>query len=264
MNTLTTSKTPVTMTSLELVEFINAFRQEQAARAGQEFPSRRFAELQHKDFLEKVPVVLGERCAEFSADLPDSYGRPRKGYRFPKREACLMAMSYSYELQAAVYDKMTYLEATAHLSLPDFTNPVIAARAWADAQEQKQLAEKRVLLLEAKAEEDKPKVELADAILGSSNALPVGSFAKILCQNGYDTGRDRLYAWLRDRGYLCSQSESRNLPKQQYVDAGYFDIEEYTYQRRGDDTNYISTKALITGRGQKFILDKFREEFGIC
>jgi len=102
-----------TMTSLELVDFINAHRQQQAEQAGQPFPSKGFAKLEHKHFLDKVPEVLGERSAEFSADLPDSYGRPRRGYRFPKREACLMAMSYSYELQAAVFDHMTDLEEQA-------------------------------------------------------------------------------------------------------------------------------------------------------
>lgn len=101
----------VTMTSLELVDFINGHRRQQAELAGAEFPSTQHPTLLHKNFLAKVPEVLGaETSAKFSADLPDRYGRPRKGYRFPKRESCLMAMSYSYELQAAVFDHMTALE----------------------------------------------------------------------------------------------------------------------------------------------------------
>lgn len=81
----------VSMTSLELVEFINAHRSRQSAETGS-----KFALLMHKSFLGKVPEVLGEQAsAKFIADLPDSYGRPRKGYSFPKRESCLMAMSYS-------------------------------------------------------------------------------------------------------------------------------------------------------------------------
>ena len=67
--------TQATMTSVELVDLINAFRKEQANAAGQKFPSDGFSVLQHKDFLDKVPVVLGEeRSAEFSANVPDSYG----------------------------------------------------------------------------------------------------------------------------------------------------------------------------------------------
>lgn len=89
----------VTMTSLGMVEYINSQR-----KKGE-------PELQHKHFLAKVLQVLGEETsAIFLADLPDSYGRSRRGYRFPKREACLMAMSYSYDLQAKVFDRMTALE----------------------------------------------------------------------------------------------------------------------------------------------------------
>lgn len=110
MTDLTIGGPAATMTSLELVDFINAHRKQQAEQAGQAFPSDEFPELLHKNFLAKAPEVLGERSAEFAADLPDSYGRSRRGYRFPKRESCLMAMSYSYELQAAVFDHMTALE----------------------------------------------------------------------------------------------------------------------------------------------------------
>ncbi|MFA5633140.1 MAG: hypothetical protein WC997_16650 [Porticoccaceae bacterium] len=122
----------VTMTSLEMVEFINGQR-------GEDEP-----ELLHKNFLAKVPEVLGKRSAEFLADLPDSYGRPRKGYRFPKREACLMAMSYSYELQAAVFDKMTELEKqlAGKQQMPAIPKTLPEAlRLAADLAEQKQIVE---------------------------------------------------------------------------------------------------------------------------
>lgn len=70
--------------------------------------------------------MLGERSAEFSANLPDLYGRPRKGYVFQKREACLMAMSYSYDIQAKVYDRMTELEAKqAHDPSLLLSDPVV-------------------------------------------------------------------------------------------------------------------------------------------
>lgn len=88
------------MSSLEMVEFINSQR-----KPGE-------GKLQHKHFLTKVPQVLGEvGSAKFSA----TYVHPQNGqtypcYHFPKREACLMAMSYSYELQAKVFDRMTELE----------------------------------------------------------------------------------------------------------------------------------------------------------
>lgn len=89
----------VTMTSLELVEYINSLRDADAAN------------LTHADFMKKVPKVLDEKDAGFFSDIYfDTYGREQRCYRFQKREACLMAMSYSYDLQAKVYDHMTALE----------------------------------------------------------------------------------------------------------------------------------------------------------
>lgn len=103
----------ITMTSLELVDLINDHRKSQAESAGQSFPCEEFPELTHANLLQKVDKVLGKRSHSFECDLPDTYGRPRRGYRFPKREACLLAMSYSYELQASVFDRMTALEQRA-------------------------------------------------------------------------------------------------------------------------------------------------------
>lgn len=121
INTLTLTASTVTMTSLKLVEFINAHRKELAEVAGVPFPSKGYAKLEHKSLLAKVPEVLGaETSAKFFADLPDSYGRLQPVYRLPKREACLMAMSYSYALQARVYDHMTELEARQAAG-PDLT-----------------------------------------------------------------------------------------------------------------------------------------------
>lgn len=93
---------PVTMTSLELVDFINS------ERGADE------AELRHDHFMAKVPKVLGKTAPKFlgTVQRPQPAGgvRDYPCYRFPKREACLMAMSYSYELQAKVFDRMTQLE----------------------------------------------------------------------------------------------------------------------------------------------------------
>lgn len=88
----------VTMTSLELVDFING-------RRAEDDPV-----LDHADFMKKVPRVLKKDAGKFSDIYFDSMNRRQKCYRFPKRESCLMAMSYSYDLQAAVFDYMTELE----------------------------------------------------------------------------------------------------------------------------------------------------------
>lgn len=110
LGVLTSGKEP-TMSSLEMVDYINADRKAKAEAEGLTFPCKEYRVLQHKDFLKKTPKVLGEEhSAKFFAQYKDSTGRYLPCYQFPKREACLMAMSYSYELQAQVFDHMTELE----------------------------------------------------------------------------------------------------------------------------------------------------------
>lgn len=95
----------VSMTSLEIVEFINSRRPEGSA------------ELRHADFMAKVPKVLGEVGERnFSFTYFDSQNKERPCYRFPKRESMLMAMSYDYAAQAAIYDRWQELEIQVHQS----------------------------------------------------------------------------------------------------------------------------------------------------
>ncbi|WP_224554355.1 Rha family transcriptional regulator [Pectobacterium versatile] len=100
-----------TMSSLQMVAYINDERKSKAKAEGLSFPCKKYRVLQHKHILAKAPKVLGEEhSAKFLAQYKDSTGRDLPCYQFPKREACLMAMSYSYELQAAVYDYMEELD----------------------------------------------------------------------------------------------------------------------------------------------------------
>ena len=94
----------VTMSSLELVEFINTQR-------GQDK-----VQLRHDHFMAKVPKVLGFHAPKFLGTQKYGNGNSREICLFPKREACLMAMSYSYELQALVYDHMTAQEVQAQMA----------------------------------------------------------------------------------------------------------------------------------------------------
>ena len=75
MNSISIVSNTVTMTSLELVDYINSQREADEP------------ELTHANFLAKVPKVLGETSHSFECDLPDAYRRARRGYRFPKRDA---------------------------------------------------------------------------------------------------------------------------------------------------------------------------------
>jgi len=108
-----------TMNSLEIVSLINSMR-------GEEDP-----ELRHSDFLAKVPKVLSGGERNFSSSYLSEQNKELPCYNFPKREACLLAMSYSYELQAAVFDRMTELETQA--------NSAALTELWNVEQNQKRL-----------------------------------------------------------------------------------------------------------------------------
>ena len=145
MNALISTVNPVTMTSLELVDYINSERIAEANSLCTDDMAVRAAELRHDDFLRKVPKVLGEEVARnFAGYYKASNGKQNPMYSFPKREACLMAMSYSYDLQAKVFDRMTELEQrnSPVIAMPNFSNPAEAARAWALEYEARQTAER--------------------------------------------------------------------------------------------------------------------------
>ena len=120
----------LTMTSIAIVEYINDERGDGVAQ------------LAHSDFLKKVHQVLGEKDAgNFSSIYLDSMNREKPCYNFPKREACLMVMSYSYDIQAKIFDRWQELEVKNAKPLPNFANPAEAARAWAIEYEARIFAE---------------------------------------------------------------------------------------------------------------------------
>ena len=88
----------LTMSSLELVEYINAERGDGVAQ------------LRHDSFMDKVQQVLGADAPKFIGTQTYGNNNTRNIYNFPKREACLMAMSYSYDLQAKIFDRWQELE----------------------------------------------------------------------------------------------------------------------------------------------------------
>lgn len=89
----------------------------------------------------------------------------------------------------------------------------------------------QVKRLETKIEKDKPKVLFADAVEASETSILIGDFAKILRQNGYNIGQNRLFAWLRENGFLIRKNgESYNMPTQRSMDMKLFEVKERTHQ----------------------------------
>lgn len=212
------------MTSLELVDFINDDRKAKAYAAGMSFPCEGYPKLMHKNFLAKVPEVLGATSADFSADLPDGYGRARRGYSFPKREACLMAMSYSYELQAKVFDRMTALEskpaAPADLSKLEILQMALEsekARVLLTVQVEAQA--KKIDHLENLFKEGMSHVQFCKGLNGV-NVMQVGHFLERrnwLYNESKSGTRYRVAAYARDKYMTEHQQEITPHGKEAFI-----------------------------------------------
>lgn len=105
-------------------------------------------------------------------------------------------------------------------------------------------------------EEMKPKALFAEAVSASSTSILVGELAKLISQNGYKIGQNRLFDWLRTNGYLMQTGSSKNLPKQRYVEQGLFEIKETTVLN-ADGSNRITKTTKVTGKGQVYFVNKF-------
>ena len=112
------------------------------------------------------------------------------------------------------------------------------------------------LALEAQAEADKPKIIVADAVSASHTSILVGDLAKLLRQNGVEIGQNRLFSFLREKGYLCSQGERYNLPTQRSMDRGWFQVKETTINQPNGSVR-ITRTVKVTGKGQQYFINLF-------
>ncbi|HEL0568236.1 TPA: phage antirepressor KilAC domain-containing protein [Streptococcus equi subsp. zooepidemicus] len=119
------------------------------------------------------------------------------------------------------------------------------------------MADKKVHKLEAQIEADRPKVLFANAVEASETSILIGDFAKILRQNGYEIGQNRLFEWLRNNGFLIrKKGESYNMPTQRSMDMKLFEVKERTHQESNGSIR-ISKTTKLTGKGQQYFINKF-------
>ena len=110
--------------------------------------------------------------------------------------------------------------------------------------------------LESQAEADKPKVLFADAVSASNTSILVGDLAKLLRQNGVEIGQNRLFRFLRERGYLCKDGGRYNLPTQRSMDREWFQVKETTINQP-DGSIRVTRTVKVTGKGQQYFINLF-------
>lgn len=119
------------------------------------------------------------------------------------------------------------------------------------AEQQEKIEEQERLL-----KEQEPKVLFAKAVEASEKSCLIGELAKILRQNGVDTGEKRLFAWMRDNGYLCRYGERHNQPTQKGMDLELFELKKVTVTKPNGDI-LVKVTPKVTGKGQVYSVNKF-------
>ena len=142
------------------------------------------------------------------------------------------------------------LRKTGQYQVKELSGSELMAKALIEAQNVLAAKDKQI-------EEMKPKVVFADAVATSHTSILVGELAKILKQNGIEMGQKRLFAWLREKGYLIKrQGTDYNMPTQKAMELGLFEIKEGSYVN-GSGVNITTKTPKITGKGQQYFINKF-------
>ena len=116
---------------------------------------------------------------------------------------------------------------------------------------QKLLAEK-----DKRIEEMRPKEIFADAVTASKTSILIGGLAKLIKQQGVDIGQKRLFAWLRENGFLIKSGTEKNMPTQRAMEMNIFEVKEGSYVD-GNGVNRITRTTKVTGKGQVYFVNKF-------
>ena len=125
-----------------------------------------------------------------------------------------------------------------------------------EARAEKEKLQQEGKELHAKLVEQAPKVAFANAIEASKSSCLIGELAKIITQNGYEIGQNRLFKWLRNNGYLGKKGEYYNIPNQLYIEQGLFEIKKGV--RSGNEgVMHTTITTKVTGKGCSYFINKF-------
>lgn len=101
-----------------------------------------------------------------------------------------------------------------------------------------------------------PKGIFADAVTASKTSILVGGLAKLIKQQGIDIGQKRLFAWMRENGFLIKSGTEKNMPTQRAMDMKLFEVKEGSFVD-GNGVNRITRTTKVTGKGQVYFVNKF-------
>lgn len=213
----------------------------------------------HDIVIRDIETILGRviDAHRFEGIYKDAYGRDKKCYRLPKREALILVSGYSVELRAKIIDRLEYLENEFKKLNTAPQLPKSYKEALKELLNQVEENERLQLENEKQREKialDKPKVDYAEAVLSAVNSQSIGDFAKMLASKGVNTGQNKFFAWLRKNRYL----QSNNIPYKKYIDCGLFELLPQAYKNK--DKRILTYKTLITAKGQYYFTMRLKSK----
>ncbi|MBY8138796.1 phage antirepressor KilAC domain-containing protein [Vibrio fluvialis] len=167
-------------------------------------------------------------------------GRPLTVYNVNKRDSYIVVAQLSPEFTARLVDRWQELEEANQFKIPQtLPEALLLAAELAKQNEETQ----RKLAIAA------PKAEFADRIASADKGVQLGNFAKSV-----GIGPRKIFEVLRNIKILMSGGERHNLPFQEFIDRGYFQVKQGSYEANGETR--ISHTPLITGKGEQWLTKK--------
>lgn len=223
----------------------------------------------HKDVLESIRdlIVSAENSAqtekqrvskmfvltEYDTPLNNGTNAVKKSPMYIMNRDGFTLLAMGFTGAKALQFKMEFLDAFNKMESLLNSDDYILMRSQQILQKRVEAAEQKVKALEADNQQKEakigklqPKADFADKAFASDDKVDIGQSAKIL-NLGY--GRNTLFRKLKEKGIFFA---NRNEPKQQYVNAGYFELKEQFIERR-NHPGFVVMKTLVTQKGLAFI-----------
>lgn len=225
--------------------------------------SRQIAESfgkEHKHVLRDIENLIGGESKIglssmfFKSEYISAQNKKLPEYLMNRDGFTLLAMGFTGK--AALEWKLKYIQAFNAMEKqlaqrPQLSRSELMAQALIAAHDELEHKDRQIAELT-------PKGIFADAVSASKKSILVGELAKLLCQNGVQIGQNRLFSWMRERGYLIKDPKRSdyNMPTQRAVEMGLFEIKETTVVHSDGHTS-INKTPKVTGKGQIYFVNQF-------
>lgn len=219
---------------------------------------------EHKNIIRAIRNLMGsaQNCAHrkwfYESSYCDAQGKSRPMFIMNRDGFSLLAMGLTgtkaMQFKVAFIEQFNAMEKVVR-QVTQPTAPAIP-QSFAEALRLAAAQAEQIERQQQQIEADAPRVLFSQAVETAKQSVLIGELAKIICQNGVQTGEKRLFQWMRDNGYLCQYGERYNQPTQKAMEMGLFEIKKTTIQKPNGDT-LISNTTKVTGKGQVYFVNKF-------